>query len=911
MEKINNQTEKERKEHLRAIKEYISSLLKKRRTEKVQEDIKETITNQNKEQKNKSLRDKLKWKISWETEEARWQTPSKGWFELHQEDNDEYIPRDSEFGEAIGESPRFAEVFPAYTWYYTQGKKSYFDPQTNLRSKKKKLSILEHSITKSSQKYNYAWYLQAGITAIPLPDWALPDTTTLRYHGSQAPIFHIDQNNCVYLVSKKKQAVSFHFTLGETKNNNPPIHEDKQSIIYTPLSQKTEQLLTWLKGKTPTEQARALSYYIKTSKKYNTNKQGTLRNTANSKNYVNKLDQSPILECYSANTLLVALCRQLWIPARLIVWHMVQSVSGDGKAHLSSNNGHAWTEIRDGTQRQRLDATPTTKENNEPSNQNMEENEESWQPSGSNMNDWADSQDGWENQQNKQKWKDQQDGQNWSDKEEAGEGKEGGESEKSKKSWEGKENWESKQDWKNKGDWESGQPKTDNKPEEDKNNEPSNGTNNTQDTQQSSMSWPREQKPTPSKSTEQMLDEFIKKAKEDNLIAQGEQLTKALEKLEKAESKEDIRKILDEAGVTDFAKEEIDKIGNEGILEEEKKELESIEDEKELEEKLQDSLLDSEYKKKLQEYADAIKKKIQEQKDKLRSEMQRFGFNEKELTLYKQYKQLEKEVMPEVKKQIQELQKILPPQYLINKDEENYYQSGARLDRNKLVDRKINNNNKIFQRSQMEQDTQEINMFETIIIDRSWSMGAFNDKQSPFFQSIKAAITRAKVLEHFKVDMSIVIFDDSIDEVMTFGETFSDRRTQIPSKLMRAASTRSWWNSQEPITHVYHSMKDRMKKAGGKAFGNISFIGDGDLYQFNQVPTLKSMIDGLKKQWMGVTAYYINQNQTKMPLIEYYFGKPEDGNAIYAKDSPDLSAKVIGNHKTKLNLLIRKYIKKT
>jgi len=70
-------------------------------------------------------------------------------------------------------------------------------------------------------------------------------------------------------------------------------------------------------------------------------------------------------------------------------------------------------------------------------------------------------------------------------------------------------------------------------------------------------------------------------------------------------------------------------------------------------------------------------------------------------------------------------------------------------------------------------------------------MGNFSDKSSPFFQSIKAAITRAKVLEHFKVDMSIVVFDDNIDQVMTFGETFSDRKTHIPSKLMKASTTRS------------------------------------------------------------------------------------------------------------------------
>ncbi|MBP7847946.1 hypothetical protein KA013_01860 [Patescibacteria group bacterium] len=59
-----------------------------------------------------------------------------------------------------------------------------------------------------------------------------------------------------------------------------------------------------------------------------------------------------------------------------------------------------------------------------------------------------------------------------------------------------------------------------------------------------------------------MLDEFIQKAKEDNLTAQAEQLTKTLDKLDEASSKEEIRKILDKAGLSDFAKEEVDKIGN-------------------------------------------------------------------------------------------------------------------------------------------------------------------------------------------------------------------------------------------------------------------------------------------------------------------------------------------------------------
>jgi hypothetical protein len=69
------------------------------------------------------------------------------------------------------------------------------------------------------------------------------------------------------------------------------------------------------------------------------------------------------------------------------------------------------------------------------------------------------------------------------------------------------------------------------------------------------------------------------------------------------------------------------------------------------------------------------------------------------------------------------------------------------------------------------------------------------------------------------------------------------------------------------------------------------------------------MINELKKQGMGITAYYINNSEQKMPLIEYYFGPPSEGNTIYAKDSPDLSTKIIGNHRSKLSLLIKKYLK--
>ena len=63
--------------------------------------------------------------------------------------------------------------------------------------------------------------------------------------------------------------------------------------------------------KSPLAKAQAIKSHIITSKKYSTKVQGTLRDKSNSHNYIKHLDESPILECFSANSLFVALCREL------------------------------------------------------------------------------------------------------------------------------------------------------------------------------------------------------------------------------------------------------------------------------------------------------------------------------------------------------------------------------------------------------------------------------------------------------------------------------------------------------------------------------------------------------------------------------------------------------------------------
>jgi hypothetical protein len=359
--------------------------------------------------------------------------------------------------------------------------------------------------------------------------------------------------------------------------------------------------------------------------------------------------------------------------------------------------------------------------------------------------------------------------------------------------------------------------------------------------------------------------------------------------------------------LSDFAKDMVDKIWKDKILDDEKKEIEKLDDENKIEEALKDSLLDDEYKQKLKEYAKLMKDKIAEEKRKMKSEMERLWFTEQELSYFREYKQLEAEVEPEVRKQIRELQKILPVKYQILTNEKDIYRSWPKLEWSKLAEFAVTWDPLIFRRNHEVRETNEINMFETIIIDTSWSMWSVDYPWSILRESIKAAIIRAKVLEHFKVDFSIVLFWDRVDEVMSFWEKFSSKKKcSIPARLMRAAH-QSWGNSREPISYVYQNMLKQYKKNRWKSFGNVSFIWDGDLYSWMQRPELKAMIEDLKRRWFGLTAYYINDSRSR--LIDYYFGSQADWWAVYAWSSKELSKEIIEAHKTHLKKKIKKYMK--
>ncbi|MBQ7073523.1 hypothetical protein IJM86_00300 [bacterium] len=53
---------------------------------------------------------------------------------------------------------------------------------------------------------------------------------------------------------------------------------------------------------------------------------------------------------------------------------------------------------------------------------------------------------------------------------------------------------------------------------------------------------------------------MIEKAKEDNLVKHSDKIQNTLDKLEEAETKEEIKDIIDKSGLSDFAKDIVDKL---------------------------------------------------------------------------------------------------------------------------------------------------------------------------------------------------------------------------------------------------------------------------------------------------------------------------------------------------------------
>lgn len=290
------------------------------------------------------------------------------------DDSDEYHTPPAMPGESKeqAESRPYFEITPSgsstrpLTGYYASGRKSYYDVDSKTWSKRKQLSPYNLSLP-GSERQTISGVTSPGLKSLPIPNGYGLDVSSLKFNGARPEIFR-DQNGCNYI---KTDGIST-FSIDFLKQNPPlvgfPVAEDIIPIHRGQLSVFTEQIMTGSSGDA-VQKAELFCQYLLSKHFYPGDGdlqmaqalQFKLRNESTGDNYIQNLDQSEYLECYSANTLFIAMLRKVGIPARLVVGHKVEGAR-DGKARIDSQTGHAWAEIWDGNAWRRMDATPRPKQ---------------------------------------------------------------------------------------------------------------------------------------------------------------------------------------------------------------------------------------------------------------------------------------------------------------------------------------------------------------------------------------------------------------------------------------------------------------------------------------------------------------------------------------------------------------------
>lgn len=266
----------------------------------------------------------------------------------------------------------FFEISPSgsstepLTGYYASGRKSYFDFDSKTWSKKKQLTLYTSSL-RGTERQKISGITNNGLKSIPIPNGYGLDMSSLISRGAHLEIFR-DKNGCFYLNSNGNCSYSVDFLQEDPPFVGPPIADDTIPIHKGQLSPETESALAAISGN-PEQKAEQLRSYLLSKHFYPGDGdlqiaqalQYKLRIESTAENYILNLDKSEYLECYSANTLYIAMLRKSGIPARLVTGHRVEGAK-DGKARIDSQTGHAWAEVWDGAAWRRMDATPRAKQ---------------------------------------------------------------------------------------------------------------------------------------------------------------------------------------------------------------------------------------------------------------------------------------------------------------------------------------------------------------------------------------------------------------------------------------------------------------------------------------------------------------------------------------------------------------------
>ncbi|MFC1615895.1 transglutaminase family protein [Patescibacteria group bacterium] len=283
------------------------------------------------------------------------------------------------------------EISPPYAGYYVSDRKNFYDTKD-----------LEFEYSADYQPYTsnpdligkkhtiHGKMKGHGIKSIPIPNGYALDINSVNQSPNLEGVYR-DQNGNFFVKITGKVDFSIDFYKEKSRFIAQPVNNDAQEIYSGSLSAKAETAISQARNipGNPVDQATIIRDYIRQNHSYPQGKtekdklnaahktQSEIKKASNPSNYIQNLDAAEFIECYSANTLMVAMCRKLGIPSRIVVGHMVDQVNENGNAEINSANCHGWTEIWNGKEWVRLDATPPErKEDKEEKEDEKDENDE-------------------------------------------------------------------------------------------------------------------------------------------------------------------------------------------------------------------------------------------------------------------------------------------------------------------------------------------------------------------------------------------------------------------------------------------------------------------------------------------------------------------------------------------------------
>jgi len=274
------------------------------------------------------------------------------------------LPESAETG-AEREKLIFFEITPPLAGYYRSGVKSYYDIDKKTWRKNKQLTGYSEDVA-GNERHTIRGATTGGLKALPIPSMYALDSSSLQYQGSKPEILR-DQYGCFLIQTNGTCSFSIDFIKEPQPFLLPPIKEDTGPMYRGTLSSRTEILIGKLIGNN-LQKAEQVRQYILAHHFYPGGGdlkvaralQLKLLSESSGDNYVQNLDNSEYLECRSADTLGVAICRKANIPVHFVVGDHIEGAK-ENKSIIDETTGHAWTEVWDGKMWRRFDFTPNPK----------------------------------------------------------------------------------------------------------------------------------------------------------------------------------------------------------------------------------------------------------------------------------------------------------------------------------------------------------------------------------------------------------------------------------------------------------------------------------------------------------------------------------------------------------------------